>query len=215
MDEKKKKALLLAYRDDLYNYTQQMENLRKEIGKSILNAVNEFAQGNPNCTSIGTNGNIYLIMGIQPFDVGPILNCIGVKILKSEGQHIAVIQADNNELYLDSDMVAGLLQVYEALINFFADGSNVSPIEVKMRAAYTQFLADYNDEPTYAIVTVKFRDDGTIHENEVIKLIPTVNADDDKIFYYVNGVEELISLIESNNGEDFTITDFDRYEFSL
>ena len=149
-------------------------------------------------------------MGIQPFDVGPISNCIGVKILKSEGQNIAVIRGDNNEFYLDKNMV-GLLQVYEALINFFADGSNVSPIEVKMRAAYTQFWTDYNYDPTYAIVTVKFRDDGTIHENEVIKLTPTVNADDDEIFYYVNGVEELVSLIESNNGEDFTITDFDRY----
>lgn len=59
---------------------------------------------------------------------------------------------------------------------------------------------------TYCKCEIVWHDDESA-EIETIKLDDGMDEDDDDIFFYVSSIKELKSLMEWENGEDFTIND--------
>jgi hypothetical protein len=76
-----------------------------------------------------------------------------------------------------------------------------------LQARFDAFKAKHGDEPLYAEVTIRWKDDGTEQE-DIIKLSDDIDErDDDKVFFNVTGLNDLKSLINPDNGEDFYIVD--------
>ena len=72
---------------------------------------------------------------------------------------------------------------------------------------FEAFKAEHGEEPLYAEVTIRYKDDG-VQQVDMIKLSTDIDErDDDKIFYNVDGIEGFKKLLQSDNGEDFDIID--------
>ena len=79
--------------------------------------------------------------------------------------------------------------------------------ERELQARFDAFKAKHGEEPLYAEVTIRWKDDGTEQE-DIIKLSDDIDErDDDKVFFNVTGLNDLKSLINPDNGEDFYIFD--------
>ena len=78
---------------------------------------------------------------------------------------------------------------------------------------FDAFKVKYGEEPLYAEVTIRFKDDGTSHE-DIIKLSDDIDErDDNKVFFNVTGLNDLKGLINPDNGEDFYIVDVQNITF--
>ena len=92
----------------------------------------------------------------------------------------------------------------------------MNKVQQQLVNAREQYVAQYGVEPKYADVVVRFNGEST-NENQVIRILDEdengeVNTEsffnDDEIFFYVEDFDELISLCEPNNGEDFVVVDY-------
>jgi hypothetical protein len=90
-------------------------------------------------------------------------------------------------------------------------------IKKQMRDRYEFVKKQYS--PIYAEVEVTFKDEmggDDVSRTEIIKLNDDLNEDEDgKIFFYCNGIDELLKFTEPDNGEDFVITGFDDFYETL
>lgn len=78
-----------------------------------------------------------------------------------------------------------------------------------IKERFDAFLAEHGEEPLYAEVTIRFKDDD-VQSVDLIKLTNDVDKrDDDKVFYNVDGFEGLLDLLQDDNGEDFDIIDIE------
>jgi len=82
------------------------------------------------------------------------------------------------------------------------------PVEVKSKIekAYKEHRKSQKD-PLYASCEIVFTDEDVVPREVLFKLSLDVGSDDDEIFFYCNGLEELKSMTESS-GDDFIVTDF-------
>ena len=86
-----------------------------------------------------------------------------------------------------------------------------SAVALKMQEMYDTYLNETGQYPEYADVTVRYKDDGCTIET-TIKLDCGVDEDeDDEIFYYCNGLNDLKGLIEEGPGNDFTVIGIIRF----
>ena len=86
-------------------------------------------------------------------------------------------------------------------------------MERELQARFDAFKAKHGEEPLYAEVTIRWKDDGTEQEH-IIKLSDDIDErDDDKVFFNVTGLNDLKSLINPDNGEDFYIVDVQNITF--
>ena len=79
-------------------------------------------------------------------------------------------------------------------------------VKSKIEKAYKEHRKSRKD-PLFAFCEIVFSDEENVPRDVLFKLSPNVGSDDDKIFFYCNGVEELKSMTEFS-GNDFIITDF-------
>ena len=87
-------------------------------------------------------------------------------------------------------------------------------IKKQMRERYDELVG--NKQPIlYACVEVMYFDT-EMKQDVTIKLSTDVNEDeDDDVFFYCDGIDELLKLTENSNGEDFMITAFDDFYETL
>lgn len=79
--------------------------------------------------------------------------------------------------------------------------------ERELQTRFDAFKAEHGEEPLYAEVTIRYKDDGESHL-DIIKLSSDADPrDDDKVFFNVTGLNDLKGLINPDNGEDFYIVD--------
>ena len=70
-----------------------------------------------------------------------------------------------------------------------------------------EHIAEYGKEPLFATCGIVFNGSNRV-ETMVFKLsTKVVDSEDNEIFFYCNGADELKSLCEKDNGEDFQIVD--------
>ena len=88
-----------------------------------------------------------------------------------------------------------------------------SPQQQLLQQRFDAFKAEHGEEPLYAEVTIRFKDDG-VQQMDMIKLSNDIDErDDDKVFFNVDGIEGLKDLLKSDNGEDFDIVDIEDTRF--
>ena len=91
----------------------------------------------------------------------------------------------------------------------------MNKVQQQLTNAREQYVAQHGVEPKYADVIVRF-DGEKQNENQVIRILDEDEKgadtesflDDDEIFFYVQNFDELITLCDPNNGEDFVIVDY-------
>ena len=87
-------------------------------------------------------------------------------------------------------------------------------IKKQMRDRYDELVGD-KQPILYARVEVMYFDT-EMKQDVTIKLSTDVNEDeDDDVFFYCDGIDELLKLTENSNGEDFMITAFDDFYETL
>ena len=88
--------------------------------------------------------------------------------------------------------------------------SDVDAVKIPIEHQYKEYLKEHKREPLYASCDIVWTDaeKPCSPENVIIKLSSEIiESEDDRIFFYCNGIEELKSLADFT-GEDFTIVDF-------
>ena len=75
----------------------------------------------------------------------------------------------------------------------------------RTRENYEDFVSRNGFEPLFAYCRVTFVDDGTDLE-ATIKLSCDEDENDNFIFYYCNGLSDLLSLYDEGPGNDFYIS---------
>ena len=80
----------------------------------------------------------------------------------------------------------------------------IATAEVKISRKYEKFLKQHKKEPSYASATVMWKDDGKTCDIMFKLSCDYDETEDDQIFFYCNGVDDLISLSKEGM-EDFTI----------
>ena len=86
-----------------------------------------------------------------------------------------------------------------------------STIAEKMEALYSEFIQKNDTFPNYAECEIQFKND----ESSVgvrIKLDCGRDENDEDIFYYCNGLNDLKGLTEERPGRHFIIIDFFSFE---
>lgn len=74
----------------------------------------------------------------------------------------------------------------------------------QIKAAYGEHCATYGQEPKYAEVRVMW-DDGCYYDNAIIKLMCDEDKKDDRIFFYCNGLKDLLDLCDITEGSEFIV----------
>ena len=72
---------------------------------------------------------------------------------------------------------------------------------------YDAFIQENGCEPTYAVASVVFKDltlDDPV-DNLTFKLSCSEDENDDEVFYYTNGMSDIIALTKKDGVEDFYI----------
>ena len=73
-----------------------------------------------------------------------------------------------------------------------------------IREEYDKFVKENGHEPRYASVSIKYNDEDS-YFGGIIKMSSDTDEKDELIFFYSNGIGDIESLSEENNGEDFVI----------
>lgn len=74
----------------------------------------------------------------------------------------------------------------------------------KIRNLYQESISETGHEPNYAVCELRYNDDLTTFKE-------FNSEDDDKIFYYVYDLEELLDLTTETEVNDFIITDIIKF----
>ena len=83
----------------------------------------------------------------------------------------------------------------------------------KLQQRFNDFVKEHGEEPLYAEVTIRYKDSGESHL-DMIKLSSEADPrDDDKIFFYADGLHDLLGLIQAGDGEDFDVIDIEDTQF--
>lgn len=93
----------------------------------------------------------------------------------------------------------------------------MNKLQQEIKNKYDEYL-ELNDgrKPLFVDVAVRF-DGQDIAEDATIKLVPSTEdeqngeGDDNEIFFYCNGIDDLLNLCDINNGEEFMVVDFFGY----
>ena len=103
---------------------------------------------------------------------------------------------------------------FPAVKNFDAELLGQSTVQQQLiQQRFDVFKAEHGEEPLYAEVTIRFKDDG-VQQTDMIKLSnDTADRDNDKVFFNVDGIEGLKDLLRSDNGEDFEVIDIEDIRF--
>ena len=80
----------------------------------------------------------------------------------------------------------------------------------KIRNLYQKSISEAGHEPNYAVCELRYNDDLTTFE-DIISFKEFNSEDDDKIFYYVYDLEELLDLTTETEVNDFIITDIIKF----
>ena len=75
----------------------------------------------------------------------------------------------------------------------------------KTKKNYEAFIAENGFEPKFAYCQVTFLDNGSSFD-ATIKLSCDDDEDDNFIFYYCNGLSDLLSMYEKGSANDFYIS---------
>lgn len=85
----------------------------------------------------------------------------------------------------------------------------------KMDGLYGQFVKDNQSHPGYAECMVQFNDSGDTLEVTIKLSCDVAEEEDDRIFYYCDGLEDLKGLAEEGRGSDFIVTDIFSFQEQL
>lgn len=80
----------------------------------------------------------------------------------------------------------------------------------KIRNLYQESISETGHEPSYAVCELRYNDDLTTFE-DIISFKEYNSKDDDKIFYYVYDLEELLDLTIETEEDNFIITDIIKF----
>lgn len=109
--------------------------------------------------------------------------------------------------YLEDLPVSAQGQLVQYVKETLAKINSPEQLRQLIQERFDAFKAEYGEEPLYAEVTIRWKDDGTEQE-DIIKLSDDIyERDDDKVFFNVTGLNDLKGLINPDNGEDFYIVD--------
>lgn len=78
------------------------------------------------------------------------------------------------------------------------------------RKLYESFISENGFVPPFAYCDVTFKDDNTTL-NALIQLSYSENDDDTFVFFYCSDIDELLSLFDKDNGEDFYISELNYF----
>lgn len=84
--------------------------------------------------------------------------------------------------------------------------SDADELKMRIDKAFNEFKLKFNKEPLYVLCQIIFKDFSDSHLRGVFKLTTAIRDDDDEIFFYCNGIEELKKLANFST-EDFMITE--------
>ena len=92
----------------------------------------------------------------------------------------------------------------------------MNKLQQEIKNKYNEYVMENGKEPLFTDVAVRF-DGQDICEDVTIKLVPSTEkeqngeGDDNEIFFYCNGIDDLLNLCDNNNGEEFMVADFFGY----
>lgn len=93
----------------------------------------------------------------------------------------------------------------------------MNKLQQEIKKTYDEYVElNSGRKPLFVDVTVRFNGQDLI-EDVAIKLVPSTEqeqngeGDDNEIFFYCDGIDGLLELCETNNGEDFMVIDFFGY----
>ena len=92
----------------------------------------------------------------------------------------------------------------------------MNKLQQEIKNKYEENVIENGKEKLFTDVEVRF-DGQDICEDATIKLVPSTEdeqngeGDDNDIFFYCNGIDDLLNLCDINNGEDFMVVDFFGY----
>lgn len=84
--------------------------------------------------------------------------------------------------------------------------TDTEKVKLEMEEAFNDYYAIHLEEPLYALCRVVFTDGNRYPEDMLFKLSLDAGEEDDKIFFYCNGMEDLKSLAGCGTN-DFIIID--------
>ena len=99
-------------------------------------------------------------------------------------------------------------QIYSRLIQY----TNECVLGATINRLYTQFCKEYEHEPHFAECAIKWEDTQETVEVRIFLSSDVYEDIDDEIFYYCNGLNDLIALVHPNM-EDFTIVQCFGFDF--
>lgn len=92
----------------------------------------------------------------------------------------------------------------------------MNKLQQEIKNKYDEYVAENGKKPLFTDVAVRF-DGQDLVEDVAIKLVPSTEdeqngeGDDNEIFFYCNGIDDLLNLCDINNGEEFMVVDFFGY----
>ena len=89
---------------------------------------------------------------------------------------------------------------------------NPTALRSELCSKFTKFIQQQGNEPNYANCQVIFNDSQEKCEVTIKLSCDATPDEDDNIFYYCNGINDLCTLTVNNNGEDFRIIDIFGFE---
>lgn len=146
-------------------------------------------------------------------DVDIIRNVVNLRTNEEVENYLCeVLEYNLDEIHY---MFARDLQVNDLTpMDFAVDEEHASRYAViaDIEKQYQSFKNNVGCEPNYARCRVRFDTDGS-EEDVVIRLTPSTNeeqqgeGEDNEIFFYCNGLDDLVRLCYEENGEDFCPTE--------
>jgi hypothetical protein len=88
--------------------------------------------------------------------------------------------------------------------------TDTKEVKSEIDNAYKEYKTVHKEEPLYASCEIIFTDDENSLQDVVFKLSQDVDPNDDNIFFYCSGVEDLKSLTGFSTN-DFIITGFNSF----
>ena len=138
-------------------------------------------------------------------EVDIIRNVVDLRTNDEVGRYLSdVLEYNLDEIHY---MFSQDLQVNDLTpMDFDVDEEKASRFGViaATETLYKSFKNNVGCEPLYANCRIRFDTDGN-EEDVVIKLTSDEDEKDDKIFFYCDGLDDLVRLYYGDNGEDFEL----------
>lgn len=120
------------------------------------------------------------------------------------------IDADGNALILlkvDGENIE-VLNAMDGYGDNIKDKTTIKEMETakdKAIGLFCDFLKTNGEEPLFAECTIRFKEDGA--ECNYLIALTSDDSDDERVFYYCDSLNDLLSLTEEEGNVDFVITD--------